>query len=80
MTKISIGECPVCRQGQLLIVKDTRTGNLLVMCDDCGSQWKSPELAASYETVMKDEVNNVVDPSPEEVEAYGWRDFSASLG
>ena len=45
MSLISIGECPVCRQGELIVVKDPAREMLLVICDDCESQWDSPENA-----------------------------------
>jgi hypothetical protein len=75
MPEFFIGECPVCRQGQLIIVKDLNTDRLLVVCDDCGSQWDSPELASSYETVRKDEVSKVVEPTLAEIRIAGWEKF-----
>ena len=72
MSSGNFGECAICRQGALLPVKDVATGKLLVMCDDCESQWRNPEEAQSYEKVLKDQVNRVIDASPEDVQAAGW--------
>jgi hypothetical protein len=71
MENISFGVCQICGQGQLFAVKDAIGGRLLVMCDDCESQWRSPDEARSYEHAMKEEVR-VVLASIEEVKAAGW--------
>jgi len=72
MNNQNFGECGICGQGALLPVRDVASGKLLVMCDDCESQWRTPEEAQSYEKVLKNEVKRVVDASPEEVRAAGW--------
>ena len=66
------GECPICRQGQLIAVKDTLTEQLLVMCDDCESQWRSPEEAQSYKNALPNEIRNIKEASLEEIKAIGW--------
>lgn len=70
----TFGECPICRQGQLIAMKGVASGKLLLMCDDCESQWRSPPDAESYENALKDEAG-VVPASDEEVSAVGWDDF-----
>jgi len=72
MKDYSFGECPICRQGKLIAVKDPVTLQLLVMCDDCESQWRSPAEAQSFENVLLDEVCGVEMATFEEVEAAGW--------
>ena len=67
----TFGECPVCRQGQLVAVKNIASGKLMLMCDDCESQWKSPEDAESYENALKNE-ERVVPASDEEVASESW--------
>lgn len=49
----SYGRCPICQQGDLLAVKDKETSLLLLMCDDCESQWASEEAAQSYANALK---------------------------
>lgn len=70
----AFGECPICRQGQLLPMKGIATGKVMLMCDDCESQWRSPQEAESYENVLKEE-ERVVPASVEEVSAAGWDEF-----
>ncbi len=67
-----LGECSVCRQGQLVAVKNLETGSLLVMCDDCESQWQSPTDACSYANVLVPEVRHLTDASPGELRDVGW--------
>ena len=70
----TFGECPICRQGQLMPMKGIDSGKLLLMCDDCESQWRSPQDAESYENALKDE-ERVVPASDEEVSEVGWDAF-----
>jgi hypothetical protein len=72
MEGYSFGECPICGQGQIVAVKNPATGQLLVMCDDCESQWRSPEEAQSYENALSDEVRGAEIATLEELEAAGW--------
>lgn len=68
----SLGECPICRQGQLIAVKSIATGKFLVMCDDCESQWSSPTDSQSVEATLKQE-EAVVPASESEVQEIGWK-------
>ena len=68
------GECPICRQGQLVAVKSVLSSKLLLMCDDCESQWSSPQDAESYENALQSE-ERVVAASDEEVSEAGWDGF-----
>ncbi len=67
-----IGECSVCRQGRLVAVKDIDTNSLLVMCDDCESQWRSPTDARSSANVLIPDARRVVDARLEETRHAGW--------
>lgn len=55
-------------------MKEVESGKLLLMCDDCESQWRSPQEAESYENALKDE-QQVVPATDEEVSAASWDDF-----
>lgn len=68
----SFGECPICGQGQLLAVKNPITLQLFVMCDDCESQWRSPDEAHSFENALSNEIHDVEMATLEEIEAVGW--------
>ena len=68
----SFGECPICGQGLLIAVKNPETGQLLVMCDDCESQWRSPDEAQSFENALSTEIRGVEDATVDEIKAAGW--------
>jgi hypothetical protein len=79
MESYSFGECPICRQGRLLAVKSPATGQLLLMCDDCESQWNSPDDAKSFESAITSEAAAVVSATMQEVEAAGWAVLSSGV-
>ena len=72
MEDYSFGACPICGQGQLIAVKNPVTLHLFVMCDDCESQWRSPDEAQSFENALLDEVRGVEIATFEEIVAIGW--------
>jgi uncharacterized protein (DUF983 family) len=72
MAEVTFGECPVCRQGELFAARQEVTGALIVVCDDCGSQWSSPDQARSYQNVLVQEFSDLRPASPDEVRAAGW--------
>lgn len=72
MERPSFGDCPICRQGQLIAVKNPVNQQLLVMCDDCESQWRSPDEAQSFENALPEEIRGVEMATLEEINAAGW--------
>jgi hypothetical protein len=72
MEEISFGTCQICGQGQLIAVKDPVTLQLLVICDDCESQWRTPDEAKSFKNALSDEIRGLVKATFEEIEAAGW--------
>lgn len=79
MAQYNIEECPICRQGVLLIVKAVDSDRLLVMCDDCESQWECPEKAITGEEPLNEEVYGVEEATLEEIEARGWKRFVKNI-
>lgn len=72
MGEHSFGECPICGQGQLVAMKAASTGNLLIMCDECESQWQSPDKAQSFENALPNEIRDIQKVSLEEIKESGW--------
>ena len=70
--KYSFGDCPICGQGQLVVMKSISTGQLLLMCDDCESQWQSPDAAQSFENALFNEILDVQKASLDEIRDGGW--------
>ena len=73
MTK-TFGECPICRQGQLIAVESVLSEDLLLICDDCESQWKSPTAAKSFNNALRSD-ERVKEASDEKVSAAGWAEY-----
>jgi hypothetical protein len=40
-----IGECVICRQGRLEILKEKETGKLFIYCEECEAEWETPQDA-----------------------------------
>ncbi|MET0053084.1 MAG: hypothetical protein ABW095_18660 [Candidatus Thiodiazotropha sp.] len=78
MSEYYIDECPICRQGALIVVKTKDRNAFFVMCDDCESQWESPEEAIRGAEPLSDEVG-VVDATLEEIEKQGWIGYIKNL-
>ena len=66
------GECPVCGQGQLVAMKSASTKNLLIMCDECESQWQSPDQAQSFKNALPIEIRDIQNASLDEIKNCGW--------
>ena len=74
-TEFNIGTCPVCGQGLLLIAKAFESNTLLVICDDCETQWSTPVAALSGIDPIHDEFATVENATLEEIETAGWRNY-----
>lgn len=72
MGDYSFGECPICGQGQLVAMKSVSTGELLIMCDECESQWQSPDEARSFENALSNEIRDIQKASLDEIKERGW--------
>jgi hypothetical protein len=39
----AIGTCALCGEGRLIISRDDESGVLYVLCEECETEWTSPE-------------------------------------
>lgn len=79
-TKIlSVGRCPICGQGDVIVVKERSSNDLLLICDDCESQWINPEALFSGSDPIKDERHDLDDNvSDKEINEVGWGKYVKS--
>jgi hypothetical protein len=75
-TLYSIGSCPLCWEGDIIIVKDTRRGVYVLICDECDLVWKNPRDALDYNLSLNydcepEHLNWTV--TEEELDESGWR-------
>ena len=79
-TKIHfVGRCPICGQGDVIIVKEKSSNSLSLICDDCESQWEDPETLLSGGNPLQVEKNNLDDAITEdEIKLAGWGRYKKS--
>jgi hypothetical protein len=70
--EIQFCECAVCRQGTLIAMKQPKYGTLVLICDDCESQWRSPSEVQSHERALVVESTELVVATEEDLRAAGW--------
>ena len=75
MENYSFGTCEVCGQGLLMAVKNIINGEMLIMRDDCESQWKTPDEAQSYENALLEQTRTIVPASAEDIEVAGLEKY-----
>ena len=73
-----IGSCE-CGQGVLIIRQWINSGNYVIMCDDCESEWKHPDLGDSNRLPLHsgniDQNGEIRNPTLEEIEGIGWSKY-----
>jgi hypothetical protein len=69
----TFGECSLCRQGTLIAMKQSDEHSLVLVCDDCESQWMSPSEASSADKAVVQERTALVPATNEDLRKAGWR-------
>lgn len=68
----AIGTCVICGQGRLIIAKERSSGGLFVVCEECESEWASPEASESIDAASRDTHGSYTLLEREEVENHPW--------
>jgi hypothetical protein len=71
----AIGTCPLCGQGRLLIARDNRSQKLYVLCEECESEWQSPELATSIDNATRDLFGQSTILERDDLIGHEWYNF-----
>lgn len=71
----NFNQCPLCGQGELLVVQDLESQDYLIMCDDCESSWTDPNESSDYEKCLNRNYTKVRDATQEEIRKLGWVRF-----
>ncbi len=72
----SIGSCPFCRVGDAIIVKNTKTGIYVIVCEECQRVWNNPDdaLACAPSIDYGNEQRHLSwTVTEEELEESGWQ-------
>lgn len=67
--------CPVCDQGWVQIFKGKNTQNLVLLCDECFSEWSLPDTILSSNTISTCSNDLIIDPLDEEINELGWSKY-----
>jgi hypothetical protein len=73
--KNKVSWCPICEQGWVQIVKEKESGQLFVWCDECDSEWPSPNDVEHKEMATRDTYAEIEDPTDNEIIVKGWETF-----
>ena len=71
----AVGTCPVCSQGRLIIARDNATRALYVLCEECESEWASPEQSQKIEEATRESHGPSTFLEREELEGHPWQAF-----
>jgi len=71
----AIGTCPVCSQGRLVIAREIATGRLYVLCEECESEWSSPEDSREVGEAGRESHGPSTLLEREALEGHPWRKF-----
>lgn len=68
--------CPICGQGRLLVaIDDSTDGNLFVLCEDCESEWDSPDVAHDIEMATRDRYKFLKYATIDDLRGTIWGNF-----
>ncbi len=67
--------CPFCRVGDLIVVQDIGSKGYSIMCDECESEWSSPETCDKNNAALPRRESRVRDATQEEIRNLGWTRF-----
>jgi hypothetical protein len=70
-----IGVCPVCGQGRQMIARESHSGRLYVHCEDCESEWQSPQEARALNRASRDTFGPSTDLTRDELAEHPWSTF-----
>ncbi len=67
-----IGQCSICRQGMLEIVKEKASGTIFVVCDECEAEWDNPDDALNKKRGTRGKYGSVTGATLDEVLNLHW--------
>ncbi len=67
-----IGQCLVCHQGMLEIVKEKSTGIIFVACDECEAEWENPDDALKRVNGTRGKYGVILGVSLDEIQVKKW--------
>lgn len=69
----NIGNCRICKQGLLEIVKDENTEKIYICCDECEAEWENPIDALKCQNGTRGKFGKISYPCLEEIQKQKWQ-------
>ena len=73
-----VGNCPICRQGELEIVQEIHSGKLIICCDECDAEWISPDDALASLKGSRNKFGKTQNATLQEIINLGWDKYLKS--
>ena len=73
--KYYIGNCSICKQGVLEVVKDLETKNIYVCCDECEAEWDDPKDAIEGKIGSRNRYGRTTNVSYDEILKKKWEKY-----
>ncbi len=70
--KLYVGQCLICHQGMLEIVKEKKSGKIFVACDECEAEWETPEDALKNINGTRGKYGAVSEVTFKEIQDLHW--------
>lgn len=67
-----VGNCCVCSQGWIIIVKEISSQKYFVYCDECEIEWDNPEDFLTNQEGTRFKYGFIIEASEQEVVDIGW--------
>ncbi|MCE9579712.1 MAG: hypothetical protein K8W52_41725 [Deltaproteobacteria bacterium] len=71
----SVGPCRLCGQGRLVISRDDSSHELFVCCEECETEWASPDATRSLEHATRDVHGRSTPLAREDLVGHPWHAF-----
>jgi hypothetical protein len=75
-----VGWCPFCNQGWQVVVRDRNTHGLFIRCQECLSEWDSPEAAKGRKLAVFQKHESEGYATREDLLAHSWDQYVENLG
>ncbi|WP_433958709.1 hypothetical protein [Cytobacillus horneckiae] len=69
--------CPICEQGWIEIMKDIERNRLLLICNECESEWENPR-DINFSNSKEQLSINIKKPTHKEIGENGWGKYIIS--
>lgn len=73
--RFPIDTCKFCFQGWVVIAKEKRSGTLYVCCNECMTEWESPEKYFKNHSGYTSKYGESEEPAKEELSQTGWDQY-----